>query len=954
MPSPKIDNRNQKEVEGEIRELASTYLPDWKPKSGDPGWAAAQSFAKMTEETIKRLNRVPDKLFIDFMDRLDFKLNPPLAARVPVTFILAEGTKENKTVPQHTQVADKKQVLFETEKTLSVSVAKISALYSINPDKVQTTQREESPPTQSNLQNTTNQFYVESLFNLTSNSNTHIAINPLAIDALNKQYSDSTDENPKSVPADFLFYNDVPLYPNDPVIPFFPFGTEPKLYDSFYIASSDLFSKEELEITLIFKLSNTPKDMKPVISWEYWNGKFWQVLSSNNWNFLGTEDTEGTEASIVFTCPKIVKKKINGEENYWIRARLVGGGYGTYVSKEYIDQPDIDGDASTDTYHQVIPLFSAPIISKLSINYDKNTSAYNSPEEEDVEATDTEGITPGNALVGKTDLMQENEIEITDELKVQLPDLDKALYLGFDKPFGEGFISLLFVLPKKYWDLYQYLEWSYYSKDGWKVLNVKDGTHGLMQTGTCEFIAPLDQTDKLIATKKLYWLKVKIVEKKLNILSPKPAFSLYPVVMQRFLMAKYYSWQYSVKPLSKKPSKIKACESDLMAFHPALHISKDVKDAQVQINAICLNTIWASQSEKIKEEYVSSSDGSPNQKFRLLRPAVKELQVWVKEFFEPEDDKLIYKVDDEKGFWVLWSEIGYIYDATSIQRVYTLDSVSGEIRFGDGNSGLIPPIGKDNIKASYQTGGGKQGNVPKGKVKELVSTISSMDKIENHIEASGGSDVESIESLIQRAPKTLKARGRAITFEDYEILTKESSTDVAKVKAIPNFNNFGKYETNWVTAVIAPYSQEKQPECSEGLIRNVRSYLEARAPIITNVQVISPKYAVIDLQIDIILTKWDLIPIVKEEVQKKLASFLHPIYGGYDNEGWEFGTLPCFSDFFALLEKIDGVEHIKTLTMKVTAGDKTITITSEETPVLNIAPYILACSGTHILNMEGA
>jgi len=173
------------------------------------------------------------------------------------------------------------------------------------------------------------------------------------------------------------------------------------------------------------------------------------------------------------------------------------------------------------------------------------------------------------------------------------------------------------------------------------------------------------------------------------------------------------------------------------------------------------------------------------------------------------------------------------------------------------------------------------------------------------------------------------------------------------VKVIPNFNNAGNYETNWVTAVIAPYSQEKQPVCSEGLIRNVRSYLEGRAPIITNVQVISPQYAVIDLEIDIVLSEWNLVPVVKDKIQKKLASFLHPIYGGYDNEGWEFGTLPCFSDFFTLLEDIDGIEHIKTLKMHVVAGDKVLTMTSEDTRILDVAPYILACSGTHILNMEG-
>ena len=932
MPTPKIDLRHKTEIEEEIKVLASTYLPEWKAEEGDAGWAAARSFSKMSEVLIKKLNQVPEKLFIDFLDRLDFKLNPPLSAKVPVTFVLAEGTKENKTVPRHTQVADKKQVLFETEKTFSVTPAKISGFYSIDPDNVQRAKGEDA-------------FSVQSMqMNGISAAQFNLGNDPDLSDIVSKKPENISEE------PDLLFYNDVPIKLTVTTKSFKPFGTEPKLYDSFYIASSNVFSKEDLGITLEFTLLNTPKNMDPVVSWEYWNGKSWQSLPLE-YNFL---NNTGSAISLFFKCPKIVKKKVNGEENYWIRARLVGGGYGTYVSKKY-NNLDIDGDGNNDTFYKIIPLFSAPTIKKFYIKYNKSSSAYTPPAEEDTESTDTEGITPGNALVGKTDLMQENVLKITPEIEKQLPDLDKALYLGFDKPFGEGFISLLFVLPKKYWDLYQYLEWSYYSQDGWKALSVKDGTHGLMQTGTCEFIAPLDQTDKLISDQNLYWLKIKIVERKLPGISSDSPLFFYPVAIQRFLMAKYSPWQYSsLDPLNQKSPKMKACEPELMAFHPALHMPKDEKDAQVQISAIYLNTIWASQSETIKEEYVGSSDGSPNQKFKLLRPAVKALQVWVKEFLEPEDATLIYKADDEKGFWVLWNEIGYIYDAGPTDRVFTLDPVSGEVCFGDGDFGLIPPIGKDNIKAGYQTGGGKQGNVPKEKIKNLVSTISSIDTIQNHTEASGGSDVESIESLIKRAPKILRARDRAITFEDYEILTKESSTDVAKVKVIPNFNNFGKYETNWVTAVIAPYSQEEQPECSEGLIRNVRSYLEAHAPMVTNIQVISPQYAVIDLEIDIVLKQWDLVPIVKDEVQKKLASFLHPIYGGYEGEGWEFGTLPCFSDFFALLEDIDGIEQIKTLKMHIVAGDKKLTMTSEDTQVLDVSPYILVCNGTHILNMEGA
>ena len=973
MSSPKIDKRTKQDMEKQIKALATTYLPQWKTESGDAGWAVAKSFAKMSEDLIKRVNQIPTKLFIDYLDRLDFKLNPPQSAKVPVTFTLAEGTKKSKTIPENAQVSDDKEVIFESEKTLSVTPAKLSAFYRIEDGKISTHFAE--------LENSADDIAKEK-------------VESGSVEDINEEDQFSDGSTTISVTSNDIscYCNDIPLN-IDSDEGFYPLGVEPKLYDSFYIGSKAFSSKE---FTLTIELDNCPTGIEgndTKLSWEYWNGTSWKSLKlDEQCNFINNcneyldncvqgcidEDEKGNLTdpefnkcieecidayksgysdcnkiiSITLTNKNIIETEVNGEKNYWIRAKLIGGGYGTYL---------IVKDEENGSNYKTIPDFKAPLITSFTIDFtpiskgegDSNTSGIDS------DTNLGNGVIPESEITPEYIFKNKKSIDLIPDIKKSIQtkneNLDNTLLLGFDKPFGEGFISILFTLPKKYWDLHQYLEWSYYSVDGWKSLNVKDNTHGLIQTGTCEFVAPLDQMAERILAQEIFWVKIKIVEKEdIASFSQISELKQYPLKLQKLLFSKYYRKNYRYQILQKPLSYLKPCTPDLMPFHPALHIPTNEKDAEIQINGIYINTIWTSQSETITNEYVGSSDGSPNQKFRLLRPAVRELQVWVREFLEPEDALLSYYPDEEKGFWVLWSEIGYIYDAKPTARVYILDAVSGEICFGDGNFGLIPPIGKDNIKASYQTGGGKQGNVPKGKVQNLVSTVSSIDKIENHIEASGGSDVEPIESLIKRAPKTLRARDRAIIFEDYEILTKEASTDVAKVKAIPNFSNRGEYKTNWVTAVIAPYSQEKQPECSEGLIRNVKSYLEARAPMITNVQVISPKYAVIDLEIDIVLTKWDLIPIVKEEAQKKLASFLHPIYGGYKDEGWEFGTLPCFSDFFALLEKIDGIEYIKTLTMRVVAGDKTVTITSDETPVLDIAPYILACSGTHILNMEGA
>ncbi len=55
----------------------------------DPGVTLIETFAYMTDQLLYRLNRVPDRLYIKFLELIGVRLLPPTPARVPVTFWLA-------------------------------------------------------------------------------------------------------------------------------------------------------------------------------------------------------------------------------------------------------------------------------------------------------------------------------------------------------------------------------------------------------------------------------------------------------------------------------------------------------------------------------------------------------------------------------------------------------------------------------------------------------------------------------------------------------------------------------------------------------------------------------------------------------------------------------------------------------------------------------------------------
>ena len=44
-----------------------------------------------------------------------------------------------------------------------------------------------------------------------------------------------------------------------------------------------------------------------------------------------------------------------------------------------------------------------------------------------------------------------------------------------------------------------------------------------------------------------------------------------------------------------------------------------------------------------------------------------------------------------------------------------------------------------------------------------------------------------------------------------------------------------------------------------------------------------------------------------------LQRFLHPLTGGPEGQGWAFGRRPQLSDFYAVIENLPGVDHLRAL-----------------------------------------
>ena len=131
IPTPNLDDRTYRDIVDEAIRLIPQYCPEWTNfNPSDPGITLVQLFAWMTEMVIYRLNKVPEKNYLAFLDLMGIQRQPPQPARTILTFDISE--KADTALVEHgSQVAtrptgDRKAITFETERDVLLVNNKIT------------------------------------------------------------------------------------------------------------------------------------------------------------------------------------------------------------------------------------------------------------------------------------------------------------------------------------------------------------------------------------------------------------------------------------------------------------------------------------------------------------------------------------------------------------------------------------------------------------------------------------------------------------------------------------------------------------------------------------------------------------------------------------------------------------------------------------------------------------
>ena len=434
----------------------------------------------------------------------------------------------------------------------------------------------------------------------------------------------------------------------------------------------------------------------------------------------------------------------------------------------------------------------------------------------------------------------------------------------------------------------------------WKTLVVEDTSHGLTQSGTLDFLVPADFA---------------------------PA--------QRRLFEKKLYWIRA---------RLEGAAGGVYLPPPRLY-------------GVALNTVAALQQTSLRDEVLGSGNGKAGQVFTAFRKPVLPGEVL----------EVLERPASAAGIagaaWTPWTEVRDFHASGPYDRHYVVNRQTGELRFGDGRNGVIPPPGVRNVRlARYRTGGGRIGNVPADAVKTLVAGNRRIDTVTNLTEARGGADAELPASLLDRAPRALRHRDRAAADEDYGDLARLASSEVARALCVPLIDlarhpskviatvNDERSGAGTASVIIVPRTTDGKPLPSRVLLREVESFLRRRCSPTAALSAVGPLYLRVDISVRVVLTSVRFDDRVKQEIGALFATFLHPLTGR-QGEGWPFGRRPQASDFHRLLADVAGVDHVSALSVTTRAEERPFDcpIGVDTLSCIEQTGRFLICSGRHTI-----
>jgi len=308
-------------------------------------------------------------------------------------------------------------------------------------------------------------------------------------------------------------------------------------------------------------------------------------------------------------------------------------------------------------------------------------------------------------------------------------------------------------------------------------------------------------------------------------------------------------------------------------------------------------------------EIIGVSDGSNNQTYTSTESGLK--------------DSLVVTIDG-----VEWTSFESTVDITSSDKGYTSEyneKYELVITFGNGDFGMVPPIGAQ-IQMSYRHGGGLEGNVGVGAITELVDEASDANgvivtdlSVTNESPASGGSDEETLDAARLSIPLSVRSMERLVSEEDFNSISSFFSSatygTVYKSAATVKYT----WSEHVITIYILATDADGLPATpGAGLISAVQEWVEEHKLPTTTTSVEAGSLTSLDITATVHYSRNQRSNIVQANVNLALQAM-------YDYAGRSIGEGITLAEIYQTIMGADGVEWVD-----ITVPTANVTVDADE------------------------
>lgn len=311
-----------------------------------------------------------------------------------------------------------------------------------------------------------------------------------------------------------------------------------------------------------------------------------------------------------------------------------------------------------------------------------------------------------------------------------------------------------------------------------------------------------------------------------------------------------------------------------------------------------INTVEIEQRQSLRNIIIGTASGGSDQKLQLPASSV-------------DPDSLVIEVQRADGLYERWTRTDELAAHGRDDKVFGFDSEAGLMTLGDGIRGALPVLGAKVRATEARFGGGRGGNLPPGSLEAISHPrLTALQTIRTR----GGEDAETLDAAEKRLPARLRHGDRAVTERDFQELALETpGVDLARAIVMPGFRPFQRLSDvpGTVSVMVVPRPdriEAPHPRPDRSILATVRSYLDARRLMGTELHVIGPEYRPISVSASVKVRDGDAPDRVLAAVENALRTYLAPINpGGREGTGWPLGQAVGNLELEVVVARVPGV-----------------------------------------------